>query len=138
MSQRLGTVDGMFLGLRTCIYPVTDLAAAKAWFTEVLGFGPYFDEPFFVGFNVGGYELALLPHDGDRGPEPLTYWGVPEADAAVARLVALGATVEEPISEVGEGIRIGSVTAPWGAVVGIIENPVFQLSDAPHQAGPGR
>src|SRR5438552_6790905 len=52
------------LGLRTLIYPVTDLDAAKAWFTELVGFGPYFDEPFFVGFSVGGYELGLLP-DGD-------------------------------------------------------------------------
>jgi catechol 2,3-dioxygenase-like lactoylglutathione lyase family enzyme len=138
VSQRLGTFAGMFLGLRTCIYPVTDLAAAKAWFTEVLGFPPYFDEAFFVGFDVGGYELALMPHEGDRGPEPLTYWGVPNADAEVERLVGLGATIGEPVAEVGEGIRIGSVVAPWGAVVGIIENPVFALADPPAHSGPGR
>jgi catechol 2,3-dioxygenase-like lactoylglutathione lyase family enzyme len=134
---------GMFLGLRTAIYPVDDLQAAKAWFTEVLGFGPYFDEPFFVGFNVGGYELALLPHEGE-GPAPagpLTYWGVPDADAELARLLGLGATVSEPLTEVGEGIKIGSVVAPMGSVVGIIENPVFALpadTDRPANPGPGR
>ena len=64
----------MFLGLRTVIYPVADAAAAKAWWSDVLGTDPYFDEAFYVGFDVGGYELGLLP-----SPEPsaaVTYWGV--------------------------------------------------------------
>jgi catechol 2,3-dioxygenase-like lactoylglutathione lyase family enzyme len=132
----------MLLGLRTLIYPVADLAAAKAWFTEVVGYGPYFDEPFFVGFNVGGYELALLPlEDAAGSTEPLTYWGVPDAEAEVARLVGLGATVGDALAEVGEGIKIGTVVSPWGAVVGIIENPVFELPDPatlPANPGPGR
>ena len=131
----------MLLGLRTAIYPVDDLAAATAWFTAVLGFGPYFDEPFFVGFNVAGYELGLLPTEGPAQPGPLTYWGVPDADAEVARLVAAGATIGDPISEVGEGIKIGTVIAPMGSVVGIIENPVFTLpaaADLPANPGPGR
>ncbi len=116
----------MFLGLRTVIYPVTDLPAAKAWFTEVLGFGPYFDEPFYVGFEVGGYELGLLP---DAPPGVITYWGVPDADAAVASLVAAGATVRDPVSEVGEGIKTGAVVEPGGNLIGLIENPHFSLPD---------
>ncbi len=51
----------MLLGLRTAIYPVTDLAAAKQWYGQVLGAQPYFDQPFYVGFSVGGFELGLLP-----------------------------------------------------------------------------
>jgi catechol 2,3-dioxygenase-like lactoylglutathione lyase family enzyme len=131
----------MFLGLRTCIYPVTDLPAATAWFTEVLGFPPYFEEPFFVGFSVAGYELGLLPVEGEPSAGPLTYWGVPDAEAEVARLVGLGATVGDPVAEVGEGIKLGTVIGPMGAVVGIIENPVFALPDAstlPANPGPGR
>ena len=62
----------MFLGLRTVIYPAPDLAASKAWYTALLGVEPYFDEPFYVGFDVGGYELGLHPET--RGAE--TYWGV--------------------------------------------------------------
>ena len=62
-------------GLRTVIYPAPDLAAAKAWWTELLGFGPYFDEPFYAGFEVAGYELGLLP-DADPALGALTYWGV--------------------------------------------------------------
>lgn len=51
----------MILGLRTAIYHVPDLARAKAWYAEAFGVAPYFDEPFYVGFSVGGYELGLDP-----------------------------------------------------------------------------
>jgi catechol 2,3-dioxygenase-like lactoylglutathione lyase family enzyme len=51
----------MFLGLRTVICPTADLTASKAWYSSVLGIEPYFDEPFYVGYNVNGYELGLLP-----------------------------------------------------------------------------
>ena len=79
-------------GLRTVIHPVDDLGAAKQWWTDLLGFGPYFDEPFYVGFEVAGYELGLLP-DANPADGALTYWGVDDVDAAVADAVALGATV---------------------------------------------
>ena len=52
----------MILGLRTVIYPVTDLARGKAWYAGVLGAAPYFDQPFYVGFAVGGFELIENPH----------------------------------------------------------------------------
>ena len=61
----------MFLGLRTAIYHVDDIAKGKAWYAQVLGFSPYFDQPFYVGFNVGGYELGLQPADA-TAPRKLT------------------------------------------------------------------
>jgi len=39
----------MFLGLRTAIYHVDDIERGKAWYSEVLGVKPYFDQPFYVG-----------------------------------------------------------------------------------------
>lgn len=51
----------MLQGLRTVVYGVQDIVAAKAWYREVLGIEPYFDQPFYVGFHVGGYELGLDP-----------------------------------------------------------------------------
>ena len=120
-----------FLGLRTAKYSARDLAAAKAWYRRVLGFDPYFDEPFYVGFNVGGYELGIVPDDAaavDRAEGGgLAYWGVDDADAAHARLLGLGATAHEAIADVGGGIRIGAVRDPFGNILGIIENPSFQL-----------
>jgi catechol 2,3-dioxygenase-like lactoylglutathione lyase family enzyme len=66
----------MFLGLRTVIYPVRDLETAKRWWSTVLGIDPYFDQPYYVAFNVNGYELALDPHGhAESGPGPVTYWG---------------------------------------------------------------
>jgi catechol 2,3-dioxygenase-like lactoylglutathione lyase family enzyme len=115
-----------FLGLRTVIYPSPDLAAAKAWFSGVLGFGPYFDEPFYVGFNVGGYELGLDPN-ADVGAGTVTYWGVDDADGALAALLAQGARERSAVRDVGDGIRVATVVGPTGSVVGIIENPHFKL-----------
>ena len=114
----------MLLGLRSAIYAAPDLAAAKAWWTEVLGKEPYFDQPFYVGFEVSGFELGLDPN-GDPATSPLTYWGVSDAEEAVASLLALGAKLHAGVQEVGEGIKLGSVRAPGGSVVGVIENPHF-------------
>ena len=128
----------MFLGLRTVIYPAPDLAASKRWFTEVLGIEPYFDEPFYVGYNVAGYELALDP-SGDTARGPVTYWGVPDVAAAVAALTAAGAAPGDEVTEVGGGIKVATVLEPAGATLGLIENPHFELADAPvPDTGPGR
>lgn len=116
----------MFLGLRTVIYPASDLAASKAWFTQLLGVEPYFDEPFYVGFNVEGYELALDP-GADVATGPVTYWGVPDADRALAQLLEAGAARRGDVQEVGGSIRVATVLEPGGAVLGVIENPHFQL-----------
>ena len=118
----------MFLGLRTAIYPVGDLPGAKAWYEKVTGVKPYFDEPFYVGFSVAGYELGLLPdgEPGVAGPQPL--WGVTNAEAAFARLLSLGATALEPVTEVGEGIKVAAVSDPFGNRLGIIENPHFKAA----------
>ena len=112
------------LGLRTVIYPAPDLEVAKQWWTDLLGFGPYFDQPFYVGFEVAGYELGLLP-TADPGEGALTYWGVDDVTAAVDAAVALGATVHAPVSDVGEGIVTATVTNPQGTIVGFIYNPHF-------------
>jgi predicted enzyme related to lactoylglutathione lyase len=118
----------MLEGLRSVINQVADLDAAKAWYTTLLGQPPYFDEPFYVGFNVGGYELGLIPDGPGSGRGALTvYWGVSDADAALARLLELGATLEEGVQDVGGGIRTASVLDPFGNVFGIIENPHFKL-----------
>ena len=115
----------MLLGLRTAKYAAKDLDGAKSWYTKVLGFGAYFDQPFYVGFEVGGYELGIVPDD-EPGDSGIAYWGVKNADEAFARLLSMGAKENEPIQDVGEGIRIGSVRDPFGNVFGVIENPHFK------------
>ena len=127
----------MFLGLRTIIYPARDLDACKRWYRDALSLEPYFDEPFYVGFNVGGFELGLDP---SAEPElgPVTYWGVADADAALARLLECGASRRGQVTDVGDGIRLATVVDPDGSVIGIIENPHFTLAASPAGDGPGR
>ncbi len=118
----------MILGLRTAIYPTPDLARGKEWYRRVLGLDSYFDQPFYVGFSVGGFELGLIP-DGEPGQSGVeVYWGVADAAAELARLAPLGATVHEAVKDVG-GIKVGSVRDPFGNLFSIIENPHFKAHD---------
>lgn len=123
----------MLQGLRTVVVMVSDLDAAKRWYSEVTGLTPYYDTEFYVGFEVGGYELGLHPGEPGVGGE-LAYWGVSDIDAAFARLIELGATALQPITDVGGGIRLGSVRDPFGNALGVIHNPHFRPEVA--NAGP--
>jgi predicted enzyme related to lactoylglutathione lyase len=119
-----------FQGLRTVVYRTSDLAKAKAWYSQVLGKQPYFDQPFYVGFNVEGYELGLVPDEKaatQRDSTGIAYWGVADAKATYDRLLKMGATAHEPIQDVGEGIIVGAVTDPFGNIFGVIYNPKFKL-----------
>lgn len=115
-------------GLYTAIYRVSDLPRAKAWYSAAFGVQPYFDEPFYVGFNVAGCELGLDPDPTGKqaGPGGVTaYWGVPDVDAAVRHFTQAGGTVATPAQDVGEGIRVATIADPFGNLVGLIENPHF-------------
>lgn len=122
----------MLLGLRTVIYKAPDLRRAKAWYREVFGIEPYFDEPFYVGFNVGGYELGLDPDVQGESPGPggsVAYWGVTTLADVMQRLTRMHVEVVSPAQDVGDGIRVASVRDPFGNVIGLIENPHFTLGD---------
>jgi predicted enzyme related to lactoylglutathione lyase len=118
----------MIKGLRTAIYPAPDLGAARQWYARALGVEPHFVADFYVGFAVGGFELGLIPDGvpGTSGPQPL--WGTSDIGADHARLIALGATPLEPITDVGEGIRVCAVADPFGNRFGLIENAQFDLA----------
>ncbi|MCB0769982.1 MAG: VOC family protein [Flavobacteriales bacterium] len=119
-------------GLRTVINIVPDLDKAKAWYAKAFGTEPYFDEPFYVGFNIGGYELGLIPEEGEpkpRGENVMTYWGVDDVQQAFDRLISLGASSHEEPHNVGGELVVGAVKDPWGNVLGLIHNPDFKLPD---------
>jgi predicted enzyme related to lactoylglutathione lyase len=121
----------MFLGLRTHAVhiPPERLAEAKAWYSLVAGKPPYFDEPFYVGFDIGGFELGLHPSEGRTGAGGIdVFWGTPDIEAEVARLVALGAKIADPIQDVGGDIKVAVVTDPFGCRLGVIYNPHFKAA----------
>ena len=120
----------MFRGLRTVIYPAPDLEGAKEWWSSVLGLQPYFDEPFYVGFNVEGYELGITPDEPQPGDGHVAYWGVDDIADALGVLMGGGAQPRSDITDVGDGIKVATVVNPVGDIVGLIENPHFKLEVA--------
>jgi catechol 2,3-dioxygenase-like lactoylglutathione lyase family enzyme len=118
----------MFLGLRTAVYYAPDLDKAREWYTKVLGIEPYFVEPFYVGFSIGGFELGLNP-DPQGNLQGLgggvAYWGVGNAESAYARLLEAGASELSAVQDVGGGVKVGVVRDPFGNALGIVENPYF-------------
>jgi predicted enzyme related to lactoylglutathione lyase len=120
------------LGLRTVAYKVEDLTKAKDWYTKAFAQEPYFDEPFYVGFRIGGYELGLQPIAGEDniiGNSVVTYWGVDDIESALQQMLDLGASKNEEPLDVGGGVVVASIADPWGNIIGLIYNPHFKVEN---------
>jgi predicted enzyme related to lactoylglutathione lyase len=131
MTHNDGSFSAMILGLRTVIYRVSDLDRAVAWYSAVFETKPYCEFPFYVGFNIGGFELGVDPDlsEGPVGPGgSVAYWGVDAIEPAFERFVSLGASVVIPVKDVGAGIKVATVSDSDGNLIGLIENPHFSLS----------
>ena len=121
-----------YLGLRTVAYKIGDLQTAKQWYTNAFEVEPYFDEPFYVGFNIGGYDLGLVPEETptkDKTETVVAYWGVNNIKETYNRLIGLGALEHEEPHNVGGDIVVASVKDPWGNIIGIIYNPEFKVEE---------
>ena len=113
------------IGLRTVVYHAPDLARAREWFRAAFGVDPYFDEPYYVGFDVGGYELGLDPDPAAGRPGAggtVVYWAVEDLDATLAHLSTLDASLAQAATDVGGGVRVAAVHDPFGNVVGLIQS----------------
>ncbi|MBT8232011.1 MAG: VOC family protein [Saprospiraceae bacterium] len=119
------------LGLRTCIYKVPNLEEAKQWYTKAFNQTPYFDEPFYIGFNIAGYELGLLLEEATNDKKTknvLTYWGVEDIDQIYNHFLSCDAKAFEAPNNVGGDIMVAGVEDPWGNLIGLIYNPHFTLA----------
>jgi lactoylglutathione lyase len=118
------------LGLRTIIYKVGDINKAKEWYSKAFDEKPYFEETYYVGFNIHGYELGLQPEEKpttDKQDSVLNYWGVEDIQSEFERLLDLGASIHESPNNVGGAIVVASIKDPWGNIIGLIYNPDFKL-----------
>lgn len=122
-------MENKILGLRTTIYKVSDLSKAKEWYAQAFECEPYFDEPYYVGFDIQGYELGLQPDENSqpKACSVVSYWGTNSIEAEYERFLTLGATEHEPLQHVGEDIIVGSLKDPWDNVIGLIYNPLFKM-----------
>jgi len=124
--------NSKILGLRTTIYKVGDIENAKKWYTNVFKIEPYFDQPFYVGFNIGGYELGLQPEETpstNKIESVVTYWGVDDIQSVYDSFIESGATENEKPYNVGGDLMTATLKDPFGNVIGLIYNPHFQLKD---------
>jgi predicted enzyme related to lactoylglutathione lyase len=111
-------------GIKIVLHPVSDLAAAKAVYTALLGTPPQADAPYYVGFDVAGQHIGLVPGGGPQGmTSPVAYWQVSDIEAKLAEVTAAGAIVHEAAHDVGGGRLVATVTDPDGNVLGLLQDP---------------
>lgn len=110
--------------IKVVLHPVSDLAAAKATYTALLGIAPQHDSEYYVGYDVEGQHIGLVPGGGPQGMSaPVAYWEVADIEAKLAEVTAAGATLNEPAHEVGGGRRVATVADPDGNVLGLLQDP---------------
>jgi lactoylglutathione lyase len=120
----------LMLGLRTTIYMVSDIVKGTEWYSKAFNTKPYFNEPFYVGYNIGGYELGLQSEERDinsKTENVFSYWGVDDIEETYKYLISLGATKHEEPNNVGDDIMVASLYDPWNNIIGIIYNPHFKI-----------
>jgi predicted enzyme related to lactoylglutathione lyase len=113
----------MFKKLRTVIYHVDNLKAARDWYTNLTGIQPYFDQSFYVGFDINGCELGLDPdmENIKPGNQTVSYWEVEDVATALNQLSKTGAIIIQPKTNVGGDINVAIVSDPFGNTIGLIE-----------------
>jgi predicted enzyme related to lactoylglutathione lyase len=115
--------DSSTEGIKTVLHPVSDLEAAKAVYTALLGTPPQTDSSYYVGFEAAGQQIGLVPGGGPQGmTSPVAYWHVPDIEAKLEEVTAAGATVKEPPHDVGGGRLVATVTDPDGNVLGVLQD----------------
>jgi predicted enzyme related to lactoylglutathione lyase len=111
-------------GIKTVLHPVSDLAKAKPVYAALLGAQPTADSSYYVGFDAEGQHIGLVPGGGPQSmTSPVAYWHVPDIEAKLAEVIAAGATVKDPVRDVGGGRLVATVTDPDGNVLGLLQDP---------------
>ena len=117
--------DSSTEGIKTVLHPVTDLDAAKAVYTALLGIAPQADAAYYVGYDVAGQHIGLVPGGSAQGmTSPVAYWHVADIEAKLAEFTAAGATVKDAPRDVAAGRLVATFTDPDGNVLGLIQDPV--------------
>ncbi len=111
-------------GVQTIIYPVKDLAKAKAIFNTLLDAEPIMDQPYYVGYKVAGQDIGLDPNGFKNGMTgPLTYFHVSDVKKTLQSLLEAGTQIQQDVRDVGGGKLVASVKDADGNVVGILQMP---------------
>jgi predicted enzyme related to lactoylglutathione lyase len=110
-------------GIKTVLHPVSDLEKAKKVYTALLGVAPQADAPYYVGYDVAGQHIGLVPNRGSDGmTAPVAYWHVADIEGKLAEVTAAGAVVKDPAHDVGGGRLVATFTDPDGNVLGLLQD----------------
>ncbi len=111
-------------GIKIVLHPVSDLEAARAVYTALLGIEPQADSSYYVGYDTGGQHIGLVPGSAAQGmTSPVAYWQVPDIEAKLAEVTAAGATLKDPVRDVGNGRLVATFTDSDGNVLGLVQDP---------------
>jgi predicted enzyme related to lactoylglutathione lyase len=117
------TNNASTFGITTVLHPVSDLTTAKAVYTALLGLSPQTDGAYYVGYDVEGQHIGLVPGGGPQGmTSPVAFWHVPDIETTLAEVTAAGATVKEPAHDVGGGRLVATFADPDGNVLGLLQD----------------
>ena len=115
--------DSSTQGIKIVLHPVSDLAAAKALYTALLGVPPMADAPYYAGFEAAGQQIGLVPNGGPQSmTSPVAFWDVADIEAKLAEVTAAGATVQEAPHDVGGGRLVATFTDLDGNVLGLLQD----------------
>src|ERR1700733_467814 len=115
--------DSSTEGIKTVLCPVSDLDRATAVYAALLCTPPQHESSYYVGFDAAGQHIGLVPGGGPQAMiSPVAYWHVPDIEAKLAEVTAAGATVKDPVRDVGGGRLVATVTDPDGNVLGLLQD----------------
>src|ERR1700760_33020 len=110
-------------GIKTVLHPVTDVDKAKAVYTALLGVAPSADAPYYVGYDLAGQHIGLVPNGREQGMTgPTEYPQIGDIEAKLAELTAAGAVVKDAPRDVGNGRLVAAVSDPEGNVLGVLQD----------------
>jgi len=112
----------MTFGIKTILYPVKDLTQAKKLYGELVGKKPDADSAYYVGYNVEGQHIGLVPESASPATGAVAYWHVRDIRQSLKLLLESGATTHQEIKNVGGTRLVGSVKDPDGNIIGLLQD----------------
>lgn len=110
-------------GIKTVLYPIKDVAQAKALYSELLGVAPYVDGPYYVGFKIGDQQVGLVPNGHAQGMKGTTaYHQVDDIKKSLQLILDAGGQVQQDVRDVGGGRQVATAKDADGNIIGLMQD----------------
>lgn len=111
-------------GVQTILYPVRDLAKTQELFTRLLGVAPTAESPYYVGYDIDGQQIGLVPggHDSQAMTGTTAFLHVADIKSSMQAVLDAGGTTQQEAHDVGGGRLVGAAIDAEGNVIGFIQD----------------